>query len=113
MKRAMDEETAARKTVTRTLVIVNCILSNQPPTTPPTLYTISCYGDEWSATPEPVHGSVPQSTNLPFQSDTIMRWEECDLMDARGSLVVVGGLCSPHLHIDKCHLLGCCELVDG
>ncbi|ETS61518.1 zinc metallopeptidase [Moesziomyces aphidis] len=34
-------------------------------------------------------------------------------IDARGSLGIPGGLCHPHIHLDKCFLLDRCTLSDG
>lgn len=35
------------------------------------------------------------------------------VVDARGSVGVPGGLCHPHIHLDKCFLLDRCQISDG
>ncbi len=50
-------------------------------------------------------GRFPSPTSTPAAAPRCI--------DARGSLGIPGGLCHPHIHLDKCFLLDRCTLSDG
>ncbi|TKY86868.1 hypothetical protein EX895_004156 [Sporisorium graminicola] len=50
-----------------------------------------------------------------FTAPTVTKTDTCSrgCIDARGSIAVPGGLCHPHIHLDKCYLLDRCALATG
>ncbi|CBQ71568.1 conserved hypothetical protein [Sporisorium reilianum SRZ2] len=59
--------------------------------------------------------TAPKHRLARFAAPTVTNTTDCarGCIDVRGSLALPGGLCHPHVHLDKCYLLDQCALQTG
>ncbi|SPO36246.1 uncharacterized protein PSFLO_01717 [Pseudozyma flocculosa] len=59
------------------------------------------------------HAPLGEGPSAPSKLPDLQSARTVMTVDARGSLLVPGGLCHPHVHLDKCFLLSRCGIHDG
>ncbi|KAK4701462.1 cytosine/creatinine deaminase, partial [Phenoliferia sp. Uapishka_3] len=79
------------------------------------LCDLDCRPDgSWSAAPAAPHSVAAANPGGPFNSITeLYEGLNGHVLDAKGSVVLLGGLVHPHIHLDKCFLLDRCKLETG